>query len=64
MKLNLKAIKRSSTSIKQKINTAEITQKTLSSIATTAATTSIALTGIGIPYSIPAIFATAPICGS
>ena len=36
----------------------------LSSIATTATKTSIALTGLGIPYSIPTAFATATVCGS
>ena len=36
----------------------------LSSIATTATKTSIASTGLGIPYSIPTAFATATVCGS
>ena len=33
-------------------------------MATTATTTSVALTGIGLPYSIPTAFATATVCGS
>ena len=37
---------------KNYINVAEITEILLSSIATTATTTSVALTGIGLPYSI------------
>ena len=45
------------------INIAEITEIVLSSIAT-ATTTSVALTGIGLPYSIPKPFATATVCGS
>ena len=49
---------------KNYINVAEITEILLSSIATTATSTSIALTGIGLPYSIPTIFATATVCGS
>ena len=48
---------------KSYINVAEITEILLSSIATTA-TTSVALTGIGLPYSIPTAFATATVCGS
>ena len=36
----------------------------LSSIATTVTSTSLALTGIGLPYSIPTAFATATVCGS
>ena len=40
------------------------TEKVLSSIATTATSTSAALTGIGLPYSIPTAFATAKVCGS
>ena len=43
---------------------AEITEILLSSIATTATTTSVAITGIGLPYSIPTAFATATFCGS
>ena len=43
---------------------AVITEIPLSSIATTATTTSFALTGIGLPYSIPTAFATATVCGS
>ena len=46
------------------VNIAEITEIVLSSIATTATTTSAALTGIGLPYSIPTAFATATVCGS
>ena len=49
---------------KNYINVAEITEILLSSIATTATTTSVALTGIGLPYSIPTAFATATFCGS
>ena len=49
---------------KNYINVAEITEIVLSSIATTATTTSVALTGIGLPYSIPKAFATATVCGS
>ena len=46
------------------MNVAEITEIVLSSIAITATTTSVALTGIGLPYSIPTAFATATVCGS
>ena len=46
------------------INVAEITEIVLSSIATTAKSTSVALTGIGLPFSIPTAFATATVCGS
>ena len=46
---------------KNYINVAEITEIVLSSIATT---TSVALIGIGLPYSIPRAFATATVCGS
>ena len=49
---------------KNYINVIEITEILLSSIATTATTTSVALTGIGLPYSIPTAFATATVCGS
>ena len=49
---------------KNYINIAEITEIVLSSIATTATSTSVALTGIGLPYSIPTVFATAAVCGS
>ena len=49
---------------KNYINVAEITEKVLSSIATTATTTSVALTGIGLPHSIPTAFATATVCDS
>ena len=51
-------------SYKNYINIAEITEIVLSSIATTATTTPVALTGIGLPYSIPTAFATATVCGS
>ena len=46
------------------INIAEIAEIVLSSIATTATTTSVSLTGIGLAYSIPTAFATATVCGS
>ena len=46
------------------INVAEITEIVLSSIATTATSTSVALTGIGLAYSIPTAFATEAVCGS
>ena len=46
------------------INVAEITEIILSSIATTATSTSVALTGIRLPYSLPTAFATATVCGS
>ena len=49
---------------KNYINVAEITEILLSSFATTATTTSVALTGIRLPYSIPTAFATATVCGS
>ena len=49
---------------KNYINVDEITEILLSSIATTATTTSVALTGIGLPYSIPTAFAAATVCGS
>ena len=49
---------------KNYINVAEITEIVLSSIATTATSTSVALTGIGLTYSIPTAFATATVCGS
>ena len=49
---------------KNYINPAEITEIVLSSIATTATSTSVALTGIGLLYSIPTAFATATVCGS
>ena len=45
-------------------NVAEITEIVLSSMATTATTTSVALTGTGLPYSIPTAFATSTVCGS
>ena len=48
---------------KNYVNIAEITEIVLSSIATTA-TTSVALTGIGLLYSIPTAFATATVWGS
>ena len=49
---------------KNYINAAEITEILLSSIATTATTTSVALTGIGLTFLIPTAFATATVCGS
>ena len=49
---------------KSYINVAVIREIVLSSIATTATSTSVALTGIGLPYSIPTAFATATVCGS
>ena len=49
---------------KNYINIAEIKEIVLSSIATTATTTSVPLTGIGLAYSIPTDFATATGCGS
>ena len=49
---------------KNYIDIAEITEIVLSFIATTATSTSAALTGIGLPYSIPTAFATATVCGS
>ena len=50
--------------IKNNINIAEITETLLSSIATTATSTAVALTCIGLPYSIPTASATATVCGS
>ena len=49
---------------KNYMNVAEITEIVLSSIATTTTSTSVALTGIGLAYSIPTAFATATVCGS
>ena len=49
---------------KKYFNVAEITKIVLSSIATTATSTSVALLGIGLPYSIPTAFATATVCAS
>ena len=49
---------------KNNINIAEITEIVLSSIATTAKTRSVSLTGIGLAYSIPTALATATACGS
>ena len=49
---------------KNYINVAEKIEILLSPIATTATTTSGALTCIGLPYSIPTAFATATVCGS
>ena len=49
---------------KNYINVAEITEILLSSIATTATSTSVALTGMRLTYSIPTAFATATVCGS
>ena len=56
--------KRKSSRYKNHINVAEITEIVLSSIATTATSTSLALTGIGFLYSTPTNFATATVCGS
>ena len=49
---------------KNYINIAEITEIVLSSIATTATSTSVALKGIGLAYSTPTAFAAATVCGS
>ena len=49
---------------KNYINVAEITETVLSSIATTTTSTSVELTGMGLPYSISTAFATATVCGS
>ena len=49
---------------KNYINVAEITETVLSTIAVTVTSTSVALTGIGLSYSIPTAFATATVCGS
>ena len=49
---------------KNYVNVAEITEILLSSIATTATSTSVALTGIILLYSIPTAFATATVCVS
>ena len=49
---------------KNYINIAEITEILLSSIATTATSTSFALACMGLPYSISTAFATAFVCGS
>ena len=49
---------------KNYINIAEITEIVLSSIAATATTTLVALTGTGLIYCIPTAFATATLCGS
>ena len=43
---------------------AEITEILLSSIDTTATSTSVPLTGIGLLCSIPTAFATPTVCGS
>ena len=43
---------------------AELTEILLSSIATAATLTSVALKGIGLPCSTPTAFATAIVCGS
>ena len=49
---------------KNYIDIAEILEIILSSIATTTTTTSVSLTGTGLAYSIPTVFATATVCGS
>ena len=64
MKLKLITLMKKLSRYKYFINVAEITEIVLSSIATTATSTSVALTGIGLPYSIPTAFATATVCGS
>ena len=46
------------------INIAEIKEQLLSSIATTATSTSVALSVIGLSYCITTAFATATVCGS
>ena len=45
-------------------NVAEITEIILSTIATTATSASVAITGIGLPYSIPTPIATATVSGA
>ena len=45
-------------------NIAEITEIALSPIGTTAPATSVAVTGIGVPYSIPTADSTATVCSS
>ena len=45
-------------------NVAEITEILLSSIATTATSTLVAIAGIRLPYYVPTAFATATVCGS
>ena len=45
-------------------NVAEITEILLSLTTTTATSKSVALTGIGLPYSIPTAFAAATVFGS
>ena len=49
---------------KNYISVAEITKIVLSSIATSATSTSVALTCIGLTFSIPTAFARATVCGS
>ena len=49
---------------KNYIKVVEITEILLSSIETTATSTSVAIRGIGLPYSIHTAFATATVCGS
>ena len=49
---------------KNYFNIAEITVTLISSTAATATSRSVALTGIGLPYSIPTALATATVCGS
>ena len=62
--LKIKIYKKKLSTYKNYINIAEIIEIVLSSIATTATTTSVALSGTGLPYSIPKVFATATVCGS
>ena len=49
---------------KNYINVAEIREILLSPIVTTATSTSVSLTGIGLTSSIPTAFVTANVCGS
>ena len=49
---------------KNYINVADITEIILSAIVISASSTSVALTGICLPYSRPTAFATATVCGS
>ena len=49
---------------KNYINVAEITEILLSSVAKTSTSTSVAIMGMGLPYSIPTAFALAFVCGS
>ena len=64
MKFEMLIIIKKLSNYKTYINMAEVTEIKFSSITTTAPTTSVALTCIRIPYSIPAALATATIRGS